>query len=221
MKCFSILIVFISLFSYSQKREYSFDYLLEYEFTFHKENVARAKYYLTNSKDNSYLAIIKESDSLHFDLIFKHHDKAYANVKLLKSDFYKAEFINIDCESVVTNIKKYKIKDIVIETHKDTLINNEAYFIFKMELKNKPTNPKKRIGLVTKYFITNKNSVFHLPVYEDFHDFNRWTQHKKMPNGIYNQLLLVDLFDQPHASEILQSFHKIDKKIIISNGCNH
>ncbi|MCK0108131.1 hypothetical protein MWU58_02370 [Flavobacteriaceae bacterium S0825] len=219
MKYVLIPILFVSAFSFSQNKEYSFDYLLEYEITFHKEDVSRPKYYLTNSKDNSYLGIMKETDSLHFELTFKHYDKIYAKVTFLKSDFFKAEYLNIGCRDVSSTIKKIKIKDTVLESLKDTLIDGTSYFIHKLELKKKPKKVKKKKGLVTKYYIINRNSINHLPLLEDIYDYKRWVKYRKMPNGIYNQQIQINLLNQSHASEILKSYHKIDKKVAIVGKC--
>lgn len=219
MKHILILFSLISTLSFSQKKEYSFDYFLEYEIIFHKQNYTESKYYLTNSRDNSYLGILMESDSLHYELVLRHHGKAYTKVKLLKSDFYKAEFLNIACKDVVYNTKKYKIKDNILETTRDTLIDGTSYFLHKIELKDKPKKERKKKGLITKYYILNKNASFYLPQFEDIHDYMRWSIYKSMPNGIYSQQIQVDLFNQPHASEILQSYYKINKRIVITGEC--
>ncbi|WP_223032469.1 hypothetical protein [Hanstruepera marina] len=219
MKYILLNLLFITALSFSQKREFVFDYLLEYEITFHKQNFTEAKYYLTNSKDNSYVGILKEADSSFFELVLRHHGKAYSKVKLLKSEFYKSRFINISCKNVEIQTKKIKIKDNILESTKDTLIEGNNYYLHKIELKNKPKKEKRKKGLITKYYIISKTSVNHLPVFEGIYGYERWLKYENMPNGIYNQQLQIDLLNQPHATEILQSYHNIDKKIMILGDC--
>ena len=122
MKYILLILLFVTTFSFSQKREYVFDYIIKYEITFHNQNFTQANYYLTNSKDNSYFGIIHQTDSLQFELTFRHHDEAFAKVKLLKSDFYRVEYINIACENVLfsKNIYKYQTKNYDFHILKDT-----------------------------------------------------------------------------------------------------
>ena len=221
MKNNAILLVLISTFSFSQNKEYHFDYLIEYEITFHQESVTRSKLYLTNSKDNSFLGIIKESDSVHFELILRHHNNIYSKVNVLKSDIYNAKFIYIDCKNVISTKGKYKIKEDVLESLKDTLIDGTTYYAYKLELKNKPKKKKKYKGLVTKYFIIDKSTAFHLPIIEDVYEYQKWKINKYIPNGIFNELNAINLLNEPHSNEKLKSYHLIDKKIVLTGGCSH
>ena len=215
-----LILIFFPALSFSQNKEYHFDYLLEYEITFHKEDISRFKYYLTNSKDNSYLGIMKETDSLHFELIFKDYDMAYAKVIFLKSDFFEAEYINIECENVSENknIYKYQTKNYDFHILKDTEINSTVYSTYKLQSNIKL---KKRIrkGIGTNYYIIDNSTAFHLPILQHPTAYEEWKLNKNLPNGIFYELTFVNPLNERHNSEILKSYHKIDKKVVIVGKC--
>ncbi|WP_250433440.1 hypothetical protein [Hanstruepera flava] len=220
MKYFSTLFVLISLFTYSQKREYSFDHILLYEVTFHKQNVTEFKYYLTNSKDNSYLGIMRGVDSSQFELTFKHHDEAYAKVKLLKSDFYKAEFIGIACENVQfsKNPYKYQTKNYDFHVLKDTLINGEEHALYKLEY-NKKLKKKIRKGIGTNYYIIDNSTNSHLPILQHPTAYEEWNLNKNLPYGIFIEFIFLNAQNERHSSEKLKSYYKIKKRIVFTGEC--
>jgi len=220
MKYLLIPILFISAFSFSQNKEYHFDYFLEYEMTFHKEDISRPKYYLTNSKDNSYLGIMKELDSLNLELTFKHYDKIYAKVSFLKSAFFKAEFINIECKSVRENKNpfKYQTKNYDFHILKDTVVNNNIYSAYKLQ-SNLKLKKRIRKGISTNHYIIDNSTSFHLPILQHPTAYEEWELNKILPNGIFYELTFVTPLNERHSSEILKSYHKIDKKVVIIGKC--
>ena len=232
MKLLLTTFLLISTICFSQK-QYEFDYLIEYELTIYKDSIkiknrpfrekdkTLKKYYLTNSKSNNYSAVITESDSLNYKMIFKDEDGIYSNIIILKSDLNNAEFINIDCEFVVSyqNAFKHKTKYYDFFKLNDTVVNGKTYSKFKLEsIKPKRT---KREQLGTEFYIIDKETSFHLPVLDFSIAYEEWKKEKNLPNGIYTEKYFIDYYGSLDSKEKLIHHWKIDKKIVINNDCDY
>ncbi|SFN76739.1 hypothetical protein SAMN04487989_103284 [Bizionia echini] len=217
----SILIIQTS-FCFSQEK-YEFDYSIETEITFYKEDsIKKNVIYLTNSKDNSYFAEITSKDSLNFRIVFRHHDKLYSDVLVSKSQLNKAEFINISCDDI--NYRKNKYKHVAKEydffIHNDTIINEKTYkvYTFRSILKNL----KKRIrnGAGTNLYIIDNSTSFHLPLLTHPTAYEDWKLNNTLPNGIFIEKKYVNVLGEEHSSEKLISYYQIKKSIVVEKDCN-
>ncbi len=232
MKLLLILIVLITTSSFSQKR-YEFDYVLEYEKTYFKDTLKTKhcqcrekdsiikKYYLTNSKQNNYTAVITEVDSSTYKMIFKDEKGLYANVTMLKSDFYKAESIRIGCESVreFDNRFKYKTKDYSFFKLPDTVINGASLSTYKLESLLKPKTIKKK-HIATLYLIIERDTEFHLPVFEFSTAYEEWKKEGHLQNGIFREKYLIDHRGHLEYKERLLNHGPANKTIDIGDGCD-
>ncbi|MCF1190951.1 hypothetical protein LRR18_05085 [Mangrovimonas sp. AS39] len=201
---------------------YKFDYAIETEVTYFKEDSIKKKVlYLTNSKNNSYFAQITSNDSLHYKLIFRHHDKLYSKVLVSKSQLNIAEFININCESILyeKNKNKRAVERYDFFLLKDTIVKDISHkaYEFKSIL-----NLKKRIrkGAVTSLFIIDNTTSFHLPLLTHPTAYEDWKLNSKLPNGLFIEKKHIDVYNIEHSSEKLIAYTQIDKSIIITGGCD-
>lgn len=233
MKPILITLLLFSTVCFSQK-QYEFDYLIEYELALYKEDSIKKKhhpirekdetikrYYLTNSKKNNYLAIVTELDSLNYNIIFKDEDGIYSNAHFLKSDLDIAEYINIECQYVrrYRNPYKYQINNYAFNILNDTLINGKTYSMYKLGLIKPKKAKRKKIG--TNYYIIDKKTNFHLPIFNFSTAYEEWKDNKNLPSGIYFEKYYIDYLGNITSREKLVNFWKIDKKIIIEEECDY
>lgn len=224
MKQLTILILTLStVLCFSQKR-YEFDYLIEYKRTFYKDSLTEktiSRFYLTNSKKNSYLAVITNSDSLNYQMDFKDENGLTFNVNFLKSDLNKAEFINAECGyiSKYRNPYKFRIKEYDFFNLKDTLINGIEFARYKLTSIKPKKEKRKKLG--TEIYIIDKNTKFHLPVLYSPTAYEEWKSKKNVPNGIFKERLLFDYYGNLSVKEEMIGYHKINKTIIIDEKCDY
>lgn len=232
MKFLFFICFLISTIGYSQK-QYKFDYIFEYQVKRYKDTIKIKnhhynktdkmfyKYYLTNSKNNNYYAVITDIDSLHYKLVFTDYNGVYSNVEYLKSDLDKAEFINIDCKNVIRTLNpyKYKVKYYDIEHLKDTIIHNKSFWHYKIS-SNKPRRTKKK-KLGTNHYIIDKSSSFHLPILTHTTPHEKWKRDKQLPNGILMEKYFVNYYGKLSMEQKLISYKKIDKKITLQKECDY
>jgi len=230
MKILTFLLFLFITTCYSQK-QYDFDYIIEYETTFYKDSIKIKnhhyrdkqkkihRYYLTNSKNNDYFAIVIEKDSLNYRLMFIDYNGVYSNVIFSKSDLNKAEFINIKCENVgrYFNPYKYRTRNYDFFVLKDTVIKNETFSMYKFRSIKPKIEKRKKIG--TNFFIINKSTDFHLPILTFSTEYEKWKLKKNIPNGIMSERYLINYFGKLSEHEKLIKYEKIDKKIIIPKEC--
>ena len=232
MKILTILFCFFITTCFSQK-QYSFDYLLEYELILYKDSIKIKnrhfretdkkiyRYYLTNSKNNDYLAIITEKDSLNYRMIFKDNNGIYSDVIILKLDLNKAEFINLKCENIMRyhNIYKYQAKNYDFFILNDTVINDKSFGRYKLSsIKPKRVNRKK---LGTEIYIIDKSTDFHSPILKFSTAYEEWKIEKNIPNGILVERNFINYFGKLSEQEKLIKYSRIDKNIVIQNECDY
>lgn len=222
-----LFFTFLTLLSYSQKKVFEFDYLLEYDRTINMadSHVKKGKskvYYLTNSKDNSYIVTIYEKDSLNYRLYFQNYKGLISNVNFNKKELNRAEFINIDCDYIVrwNNKFKYQTKNYDFYKLKDTVINQKSYFKYKLKSNNKRREKRKK--LATQYYIVDKETKFHLPQFHFSTPYNEWkTNTSKIPNGILFQKNLYGYNGRIYSKIELINYYKTTKKIVIDKKCDY
>jgi hypothetical protein len=221
MKLITLLfILFVA--NCSAQKMYTFDYFLEYEKTFYKEDSIKSKrMYLTNSKDNSYYAELTSIDNLKFKLVFVDYDKIYADVRVLKSDFYKAEFINIGYDKAIRHrgIKNYSNKKYDYFLLKDTLINKKECAVYKLR-PNCNFKNKTRKSAGANLYIVDKSTSFHMPILFRSLAYEEWKLEGNLPYGIFIEKKHINGLNEDHSSEKLLRYTKIDKKITMPKECS-
>lgn len=179
------------------------------------------KYYLTNSKNNNYIAIVQDSDSLSYKMTFKDEKGIISDVKISKSDLKSAEFINFECKHVnrYWNYFKNKKKHYGFFNLSDTIINGERYSRYKLQ----STNPKraKRKKLGTFYFIIDKETSFHLPILDHPLGYATWKYNRNLPKGMFFEKYFIDHQGKLHSRERVLNYWKIDKKFVIGEDCGY
>ena len=232
MKTFIITFFLFTTICFSQK-QYKFDYLIEYDLTYYKDSIKIKnrpfrktdkkikKYYLTNSKNNDYLAIITEKDSLNYKMVFKDNNGIHSNVIILKSDLNKAEFINLDCKHMnrYQNAYKYQIKNYDFFILSDTVINNKSFIRYKLSSIKPKKVERKMLG--TEFYIIDKFTNFHLPILSFSTAYEEWKSNKTIPNGIFIEKYFIDYYGNLDSSEKIVNYWKIDKKIVIQDECDY
>lgn len=224
MKQFSILLLTLSTLNCFSQKKYQFDHLIEYKLTYYKDSLTKktiSRYYLTNSKKNHYLAVITNLDSLNYQMDFKDENGLSFNVNFLKSHINKAEFINVDCNYVRTynNPFKARIKEYDFFNLNDTIIDGTDYYRYKLA----SIKPKKRIRqkLATEIYIVEKNTKFHLPVFYFPTAYIVWKSKMNIPNGIFRERLLFDVYGNLSVKEELVGYDVINKTIVIDEKCDY
>lgn len=223
MNRLTILFVLTSIFLYSQKKEYSFDYAFEYVVTLHLDSISYNRILLTNSKDNSYYVILKSIDSTNFELKLIHQDKLSAKVEVLKSGLNTAEFVNISCENIykLSNKYKYQTKNYEFKVLNDTNINGKKYALYKLESHEK-LKRKIRKGIGINYYIIEPNTDFHAPILVHPTAYEEWKLNKSIiPYGIFKEIVFINSLNQLHSSKKVIQYYKIDKNIIFDGDCSH
>jgi hypothetical protein len=223
MKQLTILILTLSTTLCFSQKQYVFDYLIEYQHTFYKDSLTEktiSRYYLTNSKNNSYLAVITNLDSLNYQMDFKDENGLTFNVNFLKSDLNNAELINVTCEYIrkYSNPYKFRISEYDFFNLKDTLINGIEFA--RYQLTSIKPKQKKRKKLGTEIYIIDKNTTFHLPVLYVPTAYEEWKSKKNIPNGIFKERLLFDYDGNITIREKIIGYHNINKTIVIDKKCD-
>lgn len=217
MKKFYIILL-LSNFAFCQTN-FQFDYMLEYEFIHHQDSTkSHKKFYLTNSKDNSYNLEVTNKDSLTYKLFFLKQNYIIAHVNILKKTFQSNINININCRdfSRLSNPYKYQVGNYDYIKTNDSL-NIEEYKT--VCLRSKKYIKKKKIGFHILKF--DKNSPIHLPNFQIETLYEEWKKERDLPNNF----ILEDSFYNDEGkliwTEKLINYSKIDKKInIITTECD-
>lgn len=233
IKLQTLLFLLLSNVTFSQKKEYNFDYLLEYEITYFKDSIkikdrnfwkndtVFKKYYFTNSKQNNYLASITELDSLYYKLIFVDIDGLRSNVNISKSDLNNAETLNIECFYINRYNHRFDIltKDYEFFKLNDTIIDGKSLSRYKMESNNPRKTKRKMLG--TQYYIFADSTSFHSPLLTHPTAYEEWKKEKSLPNGLFLEKYFVDYYGKLHSKQRLLGYWKIDKKVVIDKDCDY
>ena len=223
MKCQQIVILFL-LFCTSTfgQKKYSFDYMLEYEYQTTDTSKVEIQYFLTNSKDNSYCLYIQEKDSLNLKLIFIDYNGTKSTAHLDKISFAKAESVSLDCKiiSKFDNRFKGQTKNYDYNIEKDTLIDGSYYHQYILKSNNPKRESRKQTG--SKVFVVEKNTSFHLPVFDHETSYEEWKLERNIPNGV-PKVTYVKSYDGTEKYLIfrLVQYVPIKKYLIIPEKCDY
>ena len=215
------LLFTISQFSFGQKK-YSFDYAIQYNFQTSDTPKVQNRFYLTNSKDNSYVLWVTEEDSLNYKLFFIDQNGIASTTYLNRKDFFRAETIYLKCDFVTrySNPFKNQTNNYDFINQKDTLINNISYPLYIIK-SNKPKREKRK-KLATIHFIVEKNTAFHLPILLDATPYEEWKKEKNIPNGIAKQIYSIDYSEKKMFYTFnLVGYTKIEKFLIVPDECDY
>ncbi len=225
MKFLKLFLLFFTTLCFSQK-EYSFDYLIHYEYTRFVDSTATKStdiYYLTNSNQNEYFAVMSEADSLNFHVYLKDENGIESRVRLPKANFQTSgnSKMEIKCESVfkykpsswkyLTNVYQYSEKI-------DTVIQGNNYGSYTLACKNPERNKKRNIG--SFQYIMDDNSEFHLPVLTSSVALEEWKLDKKLPNTIYKEKIYTNNRNQIEFKEDLIEAKNVAITLFISEECD-
>jgi len=219
-KIIFILFLFSAYYGFSQ-RDYHFDYLIEYERTYYKEDSLKVKvFYLTNSKNNSYFAEVRSFDNENYKVSFKHQDKLYADVLIPKTSFSTSETIVLPCETIRDYSNSFKnvtkIYDYIML--KDTLLNQKKHLVYKLESTLK-LKKKLRKGAGTNIYIIENSTSFHLPILTHPTAYEKWKRLNNLPNGIFKEIKFVTAHGEDFSTERLIKYVKSKRKIMIPQDC--
>jgi len=220
---FLLLICFVGNFGFSQK-QYHFDYAMLYDDAVKLNDTMSSNLHLVNSKDNSYgLFVSYDKDSTRVNLYFIQYDYTAAKFNLNKDLFFKAETINLDCNTArsYSNPYKYQTKNYDFVIYNDTLINDTLYNHYAVKsLKDLKYQKKKKI--ITSHFITDKSSSDFTPFFYHTTIYNEWLENKgKIPNGVIKILYNINVKGEMTFKQQLNKLIKIDKYITIPEECDY
>ncbi|SDQ66394.1 hypothetical protein [Flagellimonas zhangzhouensis] len=222
---------FVFTFGYSQKT-YVFDQLATYEVihfkdsiqiknrTFIDQDITYKKVYLTNSRDNSYLCILKELDNGLYLLDFKDYRGVTFNVSVSKSDFEASSFLTIACKLISSYINPYteqQTKNYEFVQLKDTSINKTPYYRYK--LTSNKSKRKKRLKLGEEFYLIDKNTTNQPPTLDFSTAYEEWKTTKEFQNGMLFEKHFIDYYGNLDSKERLLNIQKIKKEIRISTDC--
>ncbi|WNM17779.1 hypothetical protein [Flavobacterium capsici] len=224
MKSIYTCLFLFACFTLLAQKQYTFDYMVEYKNFEGNDNKKQTKIpysiYLTNSKNNSYLAELTEKDSLTYWVDFLDHNSTTARVTINKSDFKKTEFIHIKCEDVkkYSNPYKYQVNNYHFTTPKDTIINNAIFKTYSITANDLKRQQKKKTG--TYLYIVDKETDFHLPIFQQATTFEEYKVERGVPNGIFTKIVFIDYLNKIKYHQERVNYLPIDKKIVIPADCN-
>ena len=220
MKYFLISFFLFSINCLSQK-SYSFDYLIEYDFKSYSDSLSDKKtYYLTNSKENSYYVKLESLDTLNFNFEFIAQDRIWSKTTIPKSDFFQAQYINLDCNENLTyrNHFKFRTKKYRFEILPDTALKNSLLKNYRLQyIGKKKRNKSFPVG--TNLYIIENSTNFHLPILTHSTAFEEWKEEMNIPNGIFKEKIFYDFNNEIKYKYILKKYYKIDKVILIQDDC--
>jgi len=227
------LVTFLLLSTHCFSQEhYEFDYFIETEHIFYKDSIkikdrqyrqidtTISKYYLTNSKQNNYQAVITEEDSLHYRLVFTDRNGIYSNVTFLKSELPTAKILNIQSKhKIYASIRsRNQIKSHGFNKLSDTIINGDVHCKYKLELFKSRKIKRKKLG--AQYVIIKNGTSFHQPIFSNVTAYNYWKKEGNLPNGIFLEKYDMDANGQLYSHEKLIDFKKTNRTIIFNTDCD-
>ena len=218
---FLLFLFFTTSFITFGQKKYSFDYAIEYNFQKNETSKVEKEIFLTNSKDNSYVLRVIDKDSLNYRIFFVDQNGTLSDTYISKKDFFKAETFELKCEfaSRYSNPYKYQTDNYDFIIQKDTLIDNSDYQMYIIKSNKSKRAKRKKLG--TTHFIIEKNTYFHLPIFEEPTSYEEWKKEKNIPNGIPKQFYFTKYSDNKRlCMHNLVHFVKINKFLVIPKECD-
>ena len=126
-----LFVYFLFLTTALGQKEYAFDYAMQIEYRKTADSIPKYYYTYTNSKDNSYLLTVSDSqtDSNKITFYLKDMNGLTAGSSMDKADFYKVEAIGVKCPLVrkfKNTYKSMQLRDYKFIAFSDTLIDAVA-----------------------------------------------------------------------------------------------
>lgn len=225
MKYIIILLLFSlsSLNCYSQKK-YFFDYIIEYKFQRTEDSKPEKMYLLTNSEDDSYYVYVNQDTDTASDFVIHfNNDKGITSYTAIdKSEFFKAETIELSCENLRFSSRKndkYESSRYIFTNEADTLIGEESHKHYTMKYSKVKDSRQYKKGAA--HYIVENNTEFHKPLQILSNSFDTQKTSKKNPNGIAKEIFTTS-FDKKSKIQIykLLQYVKIKKYFIIAENCD-
>ena len=216
------IVILLHLFSFSLfgQINYEFDYMIEYERTVSADSSKYEKvYYLTNSKNNKYIGVLKENDSLNYKFYFRDNQRFTVMIKLSKSDFEKADRLHNDCIGIKKwNINSYgkRSNKFKFEKTEDTIIKNQLLKRYKLSKNNKKIKKK---TLHFLYYIIKESTEFHLPYFENPLAYKYWLKDKPFSSGVFEEFGTYSKNKGYLIINKLNSIKEINKSFQIPEHC--
>lgn len=209
-----------SLFCFSQ-RQYSFDYIIEYDFHLTEGFIVQKKYLLTNSLDNSYELCADEIENGYLNVKFKDERGIFALFSMKKEDLFNTLTINLKCDFVQKQIflKENTIERYVFKINEDTIMDSQNYKLHSLKYKKKWES--KRYDRGSAYYIVEKNTDFHLPLSIFSTSFDAWIRNPEIPNGIAKEIFTTNQKGNKKTQIYkLVSYKKINKFVTLPKECD-
>ncbi|NIK92605.1 hypothetical protein GZ212_10630 [Mangrovimonas sp. CR14] len=140
--------------------------------------------FLTNSNDNSYkLRVVEAHEEDKMELYFTLADTLFSNMIIPKSDFYKAEIINVGQGYKTREPYEINLKDYKVERLKDTIIKSKSCSHYKIGVKPR----KHSMHIINQLEITDiKPIILAAPMYQI------WENGKLPINGYFERFYFED-----------------------------
>lgn len=207
-------IIFFLLFSIAgfSQRTYTFDYSLKYERVTKADTIPQEVFYYINSKQNSYRLMVREMDSLQYELSFVDENGLYFRVSAKKKDFKQALFLNASCDYVTAYYNPYKsvVKNYDFYKLKDTIIDDKklAHYVYKaVSLKKEKREKWQRLNyIIDTSYSEMKPLLPYATAYEE------WKINHFLPNGIMKERYYTTLKGEKDSGYKLIELTKIDFK---------
>lgn len=233
MKNLFILLFLPSTFCAAQK-VYEFDYLIEYKQSEHeyRENSNGDKetyrhksdtvFYLTNSRDNSYILYLlgKDGKSNQMKWFFKDAggNEFYTAAGFTISSETKSFTADCDIVNYSKNLYTSQVDDFRIYDMMDTIIDGTSYNRYNMAMKNPRKTKRKKAQ--KEEFIIEPNTEFHLPIATVISAPSFWVENEFVPNGIFRELISDYKLESVYTHQKLNKITKVQIKIIIPKECD-
>lgn len=222
MKTIKLLILLLPIICLSQKK-IEFDYLITYKRINYIDSTSTIEQYLTNAKDNSYLARFVSKGSTYV-LKLDQYEGVYAKVLFNKIEFDNAEILNIDCDYISSfksiNHAKYQVKYYDFINLSDTLIADKKYHHYRLKsIRSDKYRKRKEIGQYD--YIIEESTDFHLPIFIHPTAYEEWKQSKTLIKGIFKEKFFTNYLGEIGEKYELIRYQKIKKIITIPKECNN
>ena len=202
MLIFQLLLVkFLAFNTASPPKTYAFDYIAEYEFRKSDTSAVRQIYVLTNSKDNSFNAmlIVKDQETAYLD--FRDERGIKSSTLLNITAFFKAETVTYNCSGIIKS-KPGSSADKALETFSataDTIIDGKPYTQYRLKLDNGMDGDAWKYGTAT--YIVESDTEFHSP----FKFYATYSDGYHLPSTGFPNGIARDIFFRDSRSGTIQN----------------
>lgn len=165
-------------------KEYDFDYIIEYKSVLNGND--NSVFYLTNSRDNEYFAVLTAASKDTIRLKFYKHNSIRLQKKIHKKEFYSSKIIDLKRPKAHYSRRiKFDKKD-SFEIQSDTILEGKScnrYIYKSLDIHD--------FNLSIQYSIEPQTS-FHLPILTVGESFLKWKKNQNIPPGIFNEMFFLD-----------------------------